>query len=336
VASGRRASELVGRPLLDVYPELRGGDGEEALRRALSGQTVVLSQRFHRYLLPLPAGPGLEPFERMQQSARLVPLLRDDAQVDGVLVLIQDVTERVAREEELRQAMQRVEEASSAKSRFLAAMSHELRTPLSAVVGYVSILEGELAGPITAEQRRQLGRIKASANHVTSIIDEILTFSRVEAGKESLHLEDCDAAQLARDAAALLEPQADQKGLALEVTLPERTPLRTDTTKVRQILVNLLGNAVKFTDEGVVALAMSCESDRVIFRVRDTGPGISPDDLERVFEPFTQVEQSYRRGGTGLGLPVSRKLAHLLGGDIELESLPGQGSTFTLWLPLSA
>jgi signal transduction histidine kinase len=284
----------------------------------------------------LPAGPGLEQFERMQQSARLLPMLQADGQVEGALALIQDVTERVAREEELRQAMQRVEEASQAKSVFLAAMSHELRTPLAAVVGYVSILEGGMVGPVTAEQQRHLGRIKGSAQHLMSIIEEILTFSRVEAGRESAHLEDCDAAQLAREAVALLEPQALQKGLTLDTTLPDRLPFRTDPTKVRQILINLLGNAVKFTEAGKVAMVMDGGTDHVVFRVRDTGPGIAPEDLERVFEPFTQVHEFRAQGGTGLGLPVSRKLAHLLGGNLVVESLPGRGSTFTLSLPCAA
>jgi len=266
-----------------------------------------------------------------------MPLLRDGATL-GVLVLVQDVTERVAREEELREALQRAEAASQSKSEFLASMSHELRTPLSAVVGYMELLEGEMVGPVAPQQKAYLGRVKAAARHLISIIEEILTFSRVDAGKEEVHRELLDVVKLARDVEELLEPQAVLKGLALSVTLPDRdVALVTDGTKLRQILINLLGNALKFTDEGEVSLEMSVGDDDVQFCIRDSGPGIDAADLERIFDPFTQVDQSLKRrkGGTGLGLPVSRRLAHLLGGDLTVESARGEGTAFTLRIPLA-
>jgi two-component system, sensor histidine kinase and response regulator len=336
-ASGQDASKAVGRPLLELFPELRGGQAEEALRRALGGATTVWAHRFHRYLLPLPPAAGHDGFTHMQQSARILPTGAGGA-IDGVLVLVQDVTERVAREEELHEALRRAEVASQAKSDFLASMSHELRTPLSAIVGFMDLLEGEMVGAVTPLQKTYLGRVKSAARHLINIIEEILTFSRVEAGKELLHVEAVDAGALARDVEELFEPQALHKGLRLSVSVPD-TPvaLRTDATKIRQILINLLGNAMKFTDTGEVALEMRVEGDRVLFRIRDTGPGIDAVDLGRIFDPFTQVDQSFKRtkGGTGLGLPVSRRLAHLLGGDLLVDSDVGRGTSFTLWVPLT-
>ena len=337
VASGTEPAEMVGRPLLDAFPDLRGSAAEAALRRALAGVTTVWAHRFHRFFVPLPPPAGHDRYERMQQSARVLPYLRDGA-VSGVIVLVQDVTERVAREDDLRGALQQAETASQAKSDFLASMSHELRTPLSAIIGYMELLEGEIVGPVAPLQKNYLGRVRAAARHLISIIEEILTFSRIEAGKEETHIELVDAVALVRDVKQLLEPQALSKGLALTAVLPDApVTLRTDDTKLRQILINLLGNAVKFTDVGEVQLTVTTTSERVDFRVRDTGSGIATTDLERIFDPFTQVDQSLKRtkGGTGLGLPVSRRLARLLGGDLTVTSTVGAGATFTLWLPLN-
>lgn len=339
VAAERGAEELVGRSLFDVFPELRGSPPETAFRGALAGMSTVLSQRFHRYLLPLPPPAGFEGlFDRMQQSARILPLVRDD-RVEGVIALVQDVTERIAREAELRDATRRAEVASEAKSEFLASISHELRTPLSAVIGYTDLLEGGMVGPVEPLQQNYLGRIRLAARHLLNIIEEILTFSRVEAGHELADIELLDAIEVAWTVHALFEPQCAQKGLALVVQVPDApVPVWSDVTKLRQILINLMGNAVKFTDAGSVTLELAPAGDRLAFHVHDTGPGISPADVERVFEPFTQLDGSRTRnkGGTGLGLPLSQKLAHLLGGSISISSVEGQGTTFTLHLPVGS
>jgi signal transduction histidine kinase len=333
-ATGRDASEMLGRPLLDLYPDLRGTLAEDVLRRALTGSTTVWAHRFHRYFIPLPPPAGHESFGFMQQSARILPMLRDGA-IAGALVLIQDVTERVAREAALNEALQAAEVASQAKSEFLASMSHELRTPLSAIVGYMDLLEGEMVGAVAPLQRTFLGRVKTAARHLISVIEEILTFSRVEAGKEPVSIETVDANAVVRDVEEMFMPQALRKGLELQVSMPdEPIELHTDATKLRQILINLVGNALKFTDAGRVSLEMHVSGDEALFVIRDTGPGIDQADLRRIFDPFTQVDQSLRRtkGGTGLGLPVSRRLAHLLGGDLQVESALGEGAAFTLTL----
>jgi signal transduction histidine kinase len=335
-AAGSDAPAMVGRSLLELFPELRGGQAELALRRALTGSTTVWAHRFHRYFVPLPPPAGHESFDFMQQSARILPMMRDGV-ADGVLVLLQDVTERVAREEALHGALRQAEVASQAKSEFLASMSHELRTPLSAIVGYMDLLEGEMVGAVPPLQRTFLGRVKTAARHLISVIEEILTFSRVEAGKEPVHVEEVVASALVRDVEEMFMPQALRKGIALVMTVPdEPVTLRTDATKLRQILINLIGNALKFTDEGSVTMEMTVSGTEAHFVIRDTGPGIEAVHLERIFDPFTQLDQSLRRtkGGTGLGLPVSRRLAHLLGGDLLVHSSTGEGATFSLRVPL--
>jgi signal transduction histidine kinase len=335
-ATGWSAAEVVGRPLLAVFPELAGTRGESAFRRALGGETLMMAHRFHEFLLPMPADPAFPAFQRMQQSARIAPLL-SGGRAAGAVALIQDVTERVAREAELREALQRAESASQAKSDFMASMSHELRTPLGAIIGYADLLETEVVGPLSDVQKQHMGRMKAGAWHLLGIIEEILTFSRVDAGREPVHPEPVDPSAVAADAVSLVEPQAVQKGLVLRVILGDApAEVVTDPGKLRQILVNLLGNAVKFTDEGEVELRVWMEPESVCFRVTDTGPGIPPEFRERIFEPFTQVDSTHTRakGGTGLGLPVSRRLARLLGGDLEVVSTLGQGSQFTATIPL--
>ncbi|HEX7120196.1 MAG TPA: ATP-binding protein [Longimicrobiales bacterium] len=229
------------------------------------------------------------------------------------------------------------ERASEAKNQFLAIMSHELRTPLTAVMGYADLLASEISGPLTDRQHEHVARIQQSAFHLISIIDEILIFARTEAGKEEVRVATVDAAAIARDVAALLEPKAAAKGLALRTTnLDGPAPLDTDGGKLRQILANLAGNAVKFTERGEVVLELDASvAGHVVFHVRDTGPGIPGDQHERIFEPFTQLDGSITRekGGTGLGLTICRRLARLLGGTVTVDSRPGAGSTFTLRVP---
>lgn len=226
--------------------------------------------------------------------------------------------------------------ASQAKSEFLAVMSHELRTPLTAVIGYADLLDAEITGPLTEAQRAQLTHIIASARELLGLIDDILTYSRVEAGREPVRPERVDAAGVAREVARIAGPLARDKSLEFHTETPESpVPIETDPRKLRQILLGVLSNAVKFTDRGAIDLDVSADEEAVEFRIRDTGVGIAPDDLERIFDPFWQVEQAKTRrvGGAGLGLSMVRRLARLLGGDITVRSEPRRGSTFTIELP---
>jgi signal transduction histidine kinase len=234
-----------------------------------------------------------------------------------------------------REARDEAEQASRAKTEFLAVVSHELRTPLNAILGYEELLETEVAGPMSDVQKHHLARIRESTRHLLALIEQILSLSRTQTGKEDVRLETVDAAALARDAVALLAPQIQRKGLMLDLALPEEAiGLHTDPRKVRQILLNLLSNAVKFTDHGAVTLELGRADGSLFFRIRDTGPGVSDVERERIFEPFYQIPGEGRvSSGTGLGLPVARELARNLGGDVVLESGNGEGCTFTVRLP---
>ena len=229
--------------------------------------------------------------------------------------------------------------ADQAKGNFLATISHELRTPLTALTGYGELLADEIVGELSRQQLDIVERMRSVTHHLTVMIDEILTYSALEAGREQVRPTPASAAAIVHDAVAVVEPLARQKGIAIDVEMPDHDPrLVTDVDKVRQILVNLAGNAVKFTDRGAVRFVVRNGDGAVRFAVRDTGSGIAPDDQARIFQPFAQLETGLtrRHGGTGLGLYISRRLADLLGGRIELESTPGEGSTFSLVLPAAA
>jgi signal transduction histidine kinase len=231
------------------------------------------------------------------------------------------------------------ERANNSKTDFLAVMSHELRTPLTAIMGYEELLSDGITGPVTELQRQQLGRINASAHHLLGLIDEILTFARVDIGRERVRWESMSVNHTLSDAAALVEPMANAKNLKLVVNLmDEDQSIQTDGTKLRQMLVNLLSNGIKFTERGEVQLGCDVSDGVLEVSIADTGVGIAAENIEYVFEPFWQAEQTPTRktGGTGLGLSVTRKLARLLGGDVTVASKMGAGTTFLLTLPMKA
>lgn len=263
-----------------------------------------------------------------------------DMDTDRSALILREQQARSAAERariEAETARTEAERANTIKTDFLAVMSHELRTPLTAIMGYEELLSDGITGPVTDEQRQQLGRINASAHHLLGLIDEILTFARVDVGREKIRLDKISMNTAIAEAAALVEPMASAKSLRfVVVNLFEDQMITTDRTKFKQMLVNLLSNAIKFTDQGEVRLTAAIRGDFAELCVSDTGIGIDPEHLEAIFEPFWQVEQGATRkaGGTGLGLSVTRKLARLLGGDVTVKTAVGKGSTFTLTLPL--
>jgi signal transduction histidine kinase len=225
------------------------------------------------------------------------------------------------------------QEASRTKSDFLAVLSHEMRTPLTTVIGYADLLRGGVPVELPEPLRPYVDRIRAAAWHQLGIIEQILSFSRMDGGRLKLNPEPADLVDVVLEAAGMLEPVADEKGLDFHVALPAAPlMLRTDPLKVRQVLLNLLSNAVKFTQRGSIRVELEAEGAGAVIRVRDTGPGIAREHRERIFEAFWQAENATtrRNSGTGLGLSVGRRMARLLGGDLEVASEPGAGSTFTL------
>ena len=254
-----------------------------------------------------------------------------------VLWLARKLADRAALAVENARLHREVQRASEVKSEFLAAMSHEFRTPLTAILAYAELMVSGIPQPVPEVPRGHAERILTAAEHLTHLVEQVLTLSRIEAERDEVKREPTDLAALARDTAALIEPLARQKALELRVELPAGGATAvTDGNKVRQVLFNLLGNAVKFTSEGEVVLWLAAGDGRATFEVRDTGRGITADELERIWEPFWQADRPGMKGniGSGLGLGITRRLVRLLGGEIRVRSEPGLGSVFTLALPL--
>jgi PAS domain S-box-containing protein len=251
------------------------------------------------------------------------------------------VAERTA---DLAVARDRAEAADLLKSAFLATMSHELRTPLNSIIGFTGIILQELAGPLNGEQRKQLEMVRDSARHLLALINDVLDISKIEAGQLDVRSEPIDLRASILKAAAIVQPLADKKNLALKVAIaPEIHSFVSDERRVEQILLNLLNNAIKFTERGTITLTAEVRPDRrpargsaVRISIADTGIGIKPEDMDKLFQPFRQVDTGLARQheGTGLGLAICRRLAELLGGDIEATSEWGKGSSFTLTLPV--
>jgi PAS domain S-box-containing protein len=259
---------------------------------------------------------------------------------EGILATaaIRDVTDRKRFELQLKETNTQLAAADEAKDRFLASMSHELRTPLNAILGFTGTILMELAGPLTADQRNGLDTVQANGKHLLSIINDLLDLAKIESGKVEVHMEPVGCDDLLEEIVSGLRPFAREKGIELQLATPrEEAVVRSDRRALSQILINLVNNAIKFTDEGKVRLKLDREgrngSAVTRFSVEDTGAGIKSEDQEKLFGAFEQPRSRRTRAeGTGLGLYISQKLATLIGGQISFESVPGEGSTFVLEL----
>jgi len=238
---------------------------------------------------------------------------------------------------ELEQANIRLQEMDRLKSIFLASMSHELRTPLNSIIGFTGVILQGMSGEVNERQREQLAVVRRNANHLLSLINDILDISRIEAGRAELSPEEFSLDDLVREVVETLSPAASEKGLELLPEVPEGITLFSDKRRMKQVLINLVSNAVKFTDQGSVKITARIPGDdNLEVRVIDTGAGIKQEDMDRLFQPFQQVDISLtkKHEGTGLGLYLTKKLTDLLGGAISAKSEYGKGSEFTFTLPL--
>ena len=277
---------------------------------------------------------------RFWANVVITSLWRDGALV-GFAKVTRDLTERRAAQlkavEDARRLAQS-EEANRTKSSFLAAMSHELRTPLNAIAGYADLLLAGVAGELTEQQRQYVERVHAGQKHLLGVINDILNFSRIEAGQLRYDIEPISLRDCIETVVPLVEPQTRTKSVALIDSAPDEIRVLADGSKVEQILINLLSNAVKFTASGgSITLRSGVEGDEGFIAVRDTGIGISAADLDAIFQPFVQVGRSLTspHEGTGLGLAISSDLARGMQGSLSAESTLGEGSAFTLRLPLA-
>jgi signal transduction histidine kinase len=289
--------------------------------------------------------------------------IRHAGAVVGISVFAKDITKRkraemalrvlnqtlelevAGRTKELQAALVRAEAADRIKSAFLATMSHELRTPLNSIIGFTGIVLQGLAGPLNAEQTKQLGMVRSSSRHLLELINDVLDLSKIEAGQMEIRAQPFDLRESLDRVIASVRPQAAKKGLALSIVAPpDLGQLNSDQRRLEQLLLNLVNNGIKFTESGSVTLtaeiiappvAASPASSDIVLRITDTGVGIKPEDLPLLFQPFRQIDTGTARQheGTGLGLAICRRIAALLGGEIRVASAWGQGSEFIVTLP---
>ncbi|GLK84744.1 response regulator [Ancylobacter defluvii] len=323
---GRDASALAGRPVEAMFDD---PDKGRELWDVLSGPS---SER-REFILP---GPDDEPIWTMVAHSDL-----DFRGAPGIIATFVDISDRVQMEQQLREAKEAAESASQVKSAFLANMSHELRTPLNAIIGYSEILSEDAADEGNTAMVADLDKIQAAGKHLLGLINDILDLSKIEAGRMDVYLEQVFLNRTVDEVRTIVGPMMEKNGNRLVIDCPlDLGSLRTDVTKLKQSLINLLSNAAKFTKDGQVSLTVTRRHNKegvgsVRFEVRDTGIGMTEEQIGRLFQAFTQADSSTTRnfGGTGLGLTITKHFVAMLGGTILVTSVPGEGSTFLIELP---
>jgi PAS domain S-box-containing protein len=326
---GWKRDQVIGRSLSEtIIPQgFREAHNKGMKRFLASGEAPVVNKRLELRALHR---KGHEfPIEITITS----PMRRDDGYFFGGF--LRDISDRIERDETLRRAKDAAEAATRAKSEFLANMSHELRTPLNGVIGYSQLLQRDRG--LTPQQREALDAIAKCGTQLLDLINDVLDLSKIEAGRIDTEQSATDLPQLLTDLRYVIGETARRKGLALNMSIDPHLPLRVvlDGRHLRQVLLNLLGNAIKFTTDGEVSLTVAAYEEAALrFMVSDTGPGIPADELTRIFDAFTQTESGAAAGGTGLGLTISRHLLEIMGGELNVDSVVGEGSRFYFTLPL--
>jgi len=328
--SGYAATEMLGRPVeaFLILPEDR-----DAYRQRGHERLAGISEQYETRLLRSDGGS-------FWAEIHATPFRETGGRVMGALWAVLDVTERHRTQEDLVRAVDAAQDATRAKSAFLANMSHELRTPMNAIIGYGEMLQDEVKERGLDDLLPDLERIHTAAQHLLTLINDILDISKIEAGRLELMLETFALGPVVREVESTVQPLVARRGNRLAVTCPDDIgEVHADLTRLRQVLLNIVSNATKFTENGEVHVDVRPEGGgseaAIVFEVRDTGIGMSPDQLGKLFQAFTQADVAITRkyGGTGLGLAISRQLCRMMGGDITVESELGKGSTFTIRLP---
>lgn len=347
--TSKRGAEIIGKNLLALFPELTERRLDRNYKWALEGQVRVLSQALHGYLIAMPTVSGEHGYEQMQQAVRISPLSHD-GRIIGTLTIVEDVTERVAREAELQEqieersrllqseklARSEAERANRLKDEFLATVSHELRNPLNAIIGWAHMLKSGKLNEANAE--RAVETIYRNAQSQSQLVSDLLDVSRIISGKLRLDIRAVDLVYIVNAALDSIRPAADAKGIRLQTTFdPAVSPISGDADRLQQIVWNLLTNAVKFTPNGGrIQITVRRADSHMEIIVSDSGVGISAEFLPYVFDRFRQADASTTRlhGGLGLGLSIVRQLVDLHGGTVSVSSEgEGKGATFTISLP---
>lgn len=353
--NGLTVAEHLGKTVREVVPQV-WPKVEGLFRRVLNGETLTN--------IEVSVKPGRDPEETLHWMASYFPIRGREEQIVGLGGVLIDITERKLAEaerdeyrqhleelvrartnalerqaQELEAANTKLRELDRLKSMFIASMSHELRTPLNSIIGFTGIILQGMAGEVNAEQRNQLTMVKESGAHLLSLVNDIIDISKIEAGNVEVSIEPFDLIKVVNEVVDSVSVALRTKGIALTVVAPNEMSIESDRRRVRQILINLVGNAIKFTDHGGVQITVCAtpEPGGIEIAVRDTGIGIAKEDMGKLFTAFTQIVTEGRpKEGSGLGLYLSHKIAALLGGCISVQSELGVGSTFTVWLPSKA
>ena len=343
--------EIVGRPIFDALPDLRGQGFEDILVKVMDTMEPFVGREMAVKIKRTRSAPP----DLCYVDFIYMPITESDGSVSGIFVHGVDVTDQVNARHEVESARAEAEAARNAavvanrvKSEFLATMSHELRTPLNAIAGYAQLLELGVHGPVTDAQRVALQRILRSEQHLLSLVNDVLNFAKLEAGRIDYDVTTVRLADVVTAVAPMVEPQLAEKGLRYDVRVANDIVVRADSDKLQQVLLNLMSNAIKFTEsggrisvdtgtrsDGTSSAAENAAENAVFLRVSDTGIGIPRDRQETIFDPFVQIDRQRTNGveGTGLGLAISRDLARGMGGELRVRSVVGEGSCFTITLP---
>lgn len=329
---GYTAAEAIGRPITMIVPSDRQDEEPKILARLRVGDRVdhfeTVRVRKDGTLIDI--------------SLTISPIRDSQGRVVGASKVARDISDRKHAEalaarakRELQLANDRLKEVDRLKSEFLASMSHELRTPLNSIIGFTGLLEQQIPGPLNEEQLKQLGMVSNSARHLLHLINEILDLSRIEAGRVEVNLHPTNLLAVVKQAVESQRPLAERKKLRLRSEIPPDLTLVTDPKLLTQVLLNLVSNAVKFTESGTVEVQAETSAAHVRVTIADTGIGIKQEQLTLLFQPFRQLEGSTRRQheGTGLGLHISKRILELLGGDIHVDSEFGKGTRLIFTLP---